>query len=232
MGFHVITPFICKIAGNTVHDARKAIILGGVIPLVMVVSWNLIVLGLSGNNASFVSTDPISLLLSVNSSALPAVQGFAFSALATSLIGYAVSFPKQIVDTLDLIFSNSKGVVSEVGKVGPATFKLRQNLGNEGKVSYNASQVREECGFKSLQSIVMPFVIALPVLIGYFFPSTFSRALDFAGIYANCFLFGILPPVMTYIYQSKRKLRLGILPGGDCVLLLLLTISIIPGIWH
>ncbi|KAK4346081.1 hypothetical protein RND71_036257 [Anisodus tanguticus] len=232
MGFHVITPFICKIAGNTVHDARKAIILGGVIPLVMVVSWNLIVLGLSGNNGSFVSTDPISLLLSVNSSALPAVQGFAFSALATSLIGYAVSFPKQIVDTLDLIFSNSKGVVSEVGKVGSATFKLRQNLGNEGKVSYNASQVREECGFKSLQSIVMPFVLALPVLIGSFFPSTFSRALDFAGIYANCFLFGILPPVMTYIYQSKRKLRLGILPGGDCVLLLLLTISIILGIWH
>ncbi|XP_059288322.1 uncharacterized protein LOC132041637 [Lycium ferocissimum] len=230
MGFHVITPFICKIAGNTVHDARKAIILGGVIPLVMVVSWNLIVLGLSGNNGSFVSSDPISLLLSVNSSALPAVQGFAFSALATSLIGYAVSFPKQVIDTLDLIFTNSSP--SRVGKVGSASFRLRQNLGNAGKVSYDASEVRKEYGFKSLQSIVMPFVLALPVLIGSFFPSTFSRALDFAGIYANCFLFGILPPVMTYIYQYRRKLRLGILPGGDGVLLLLLTISVILGIWH
>ncbi|CAN4109050.1 unnamed protein product [Withania somnifera] len=243
MGFHVITPFICKIAGNTVHDARKAIIIGGTIPLVMVVSWNLIVLGLSGPNASSVSSDPISLLLSVNASALPAVQGFAFSALATSLIGYAVSFPKQVVDTLALIFSSSspsRGVTTrgEVGKVGSATFKLRQNLGNAGKVSYgrikndNASEVGLDSGFKSLQSIVMPIVVSLPVLIGSFFPSTFSRALDFAGIYANCFLFGILPPVMTYIYQSRRKLRLGILPGGDVVLLLLLGIAVILFIWH
>ncbi|KAM3221976.1 hypothetical protein P3L10_021246 [Capsicum annuum] len=74
MGFHVITPFICKLAGNTVHDARKAIIIGGTIPLVMVMSWNLIILGLSGHNASLVSNDPISLLLSVNSSAIPALQ--------------------------------------------------------------------------------------------------------------------------------------------------------------
>uniref|UniRef100_A0A0V0IEE4 Putative tryptophan/tyrosine permease-like n=1 Tax=Solanum chacoense TaxID=4108 RepID=A0A0V0IEE4_SOLCH len=247
MGFHVITPFICKIAGNTVHDARKAIIVGGTIPLVMVVSWNLIVLGLSSHNASSVSSDPISLLLSVNSSALPAVQGFAFSALATSLIGYAVSFPKQVVDTLDLIFSisssspsPSRGVTTrgEVGKVGSATFKLRQNLGNAGKVSYsgiknaNASENRVNSGFESMQSLVIPFVLALPVLIGSFFPSTFSRALDFAGIYANCFLFGILPPVMTYIYQSRRKLRLGVLPGGDGVLLLLLVIAVILAIWH
>ncbi|KAM3395429.1 hypothetical protein P3S68_004435 [Capsicum galapagoense] len=64
MGFHVITPFICKLTGNTVHDARKAIIIGGTIPLVMVMSWNLIILGLSGHNASLVSNDPISLLLS------------------------------------------------------------------------------------------------------------------------------------------------------------------------
>ncbi|XP_004249137.1 uncharacterized protein [Solanum lycopersicum] len=242
MGFHVITPFICKIAGNTVHDARKAIMLGGTIPLVMVLSWNLIVLGLSSHNASSVSSDPISLLLSVNSSALPAVQGFAFSALATSLIGYAVSFPKQVVDTLDLIFSSSSSIPSPargvVGKVGSATFKLRQNLGNEGKVSYsgtkndNASENRVNSGFESLQSLVIPFVLALPVLIGSFFPSTFSRALDFAGIYANCFLFGILPPVMTYIYQSRRKLRLGVLPGGDGVLLLLLVIAVILAIWH
>lgn len=245
MGFHVITPFICKIAGNTVHDARKAIIVGGTIPLLMVVSWNLIVLGLSGHNASSVSNDPISLLLSVNSSALPAVQGFAFSALATSLIGYAVSFPKQVVDTIDLIFSSfspspSRGATSrgEIGKVGSATFKLTKNLGNAGKVSYsgikndNTSENRMNSGFKSLQSLVIPSVLALPVLIGSFFPSTFSRALDFAGIYANCFLFGILPPVMTYIYQSRRKLRLGILPGGDSVLLLLFIIAVILAIWH
>ncbi|PHT43255.1 Heat shock 70 kDa protein 3 [Capsicum baccatum] len=59
MGFHVITPFICKLPGNTVHDARKAIIIGGTIPLVMVVSWNLIILGLSGHNASLPTVSAI-----------------------------------------------------------------------------------------------------------------------------------------------------------------------------
>ncbi|KAK7851726.1 hypothetical protein CFP56_041070 [Quercus suber] len=54
------------------------------------------------------------LFLSVNLSALPAVQGFAFTALATSLIGYAVSFPKQLIDTLQLIFGkvNSGKLIS------------------------------------------------------------------------------------------------------------------------
>lgn len=176
LGFHVVTPFICKIAGETVDDAHKAILIGGCIPLFMVLSWNLIVLGLVGGKR--VPDDPISLLLSVSSSALYAVQGFAFSALATSLIGYAVSFPKQIVDTLDLIFGR-EDLKPEIGSYNNGSFRI----------------------------LIMTVVLGLPVLITSFFPSTFSRALDFAGIYANCFLFGILPPVMTYIYQAKNKLR-------------------------
>lgn len=201
LGFHVVTPFICKIAGDSVDDARKAILIGGSIPLIMVLSWNLIVLGLVGGKR--VTDDPISLLLSVSSSALFAVQGFAFSALATSLIGYAVSFPKQIADTLDLI----------LGRVD-----LKPEVG-----SYNNS---------SFRILVMMMVLGLPVLITSFFQSTFSRALDFAGVYANCFLFGILPPVMTYIYQAKNKLRSSILPWGDSALVLLLGIAVILGIWH
>nr|GMC47039.1 tyrosine-specific transport protein [Ipomoea batatas]GMC97824.1 tyrosine-specific transport protein [Ipomoea batatas] len=236
MGFHVITPFICKIAGNTVNEARKAILVGGAIPLIMVLSWNLIVLGLARTGGSSSITDPISLLLSVNPSALPAVQGFALSALATSLIGYAVSFPKQLIDTMELIFNTTGNPINappgEVGRLGLATFN-----GHSGKISYCgieccASEAAQETGSDSLQSIVMPIVLAVPVLIASFFPSMFSRALNFAGIYANCFLFGILPPIMTFIFQSRRKLRLSILPGGDGTLLLLLGISVILAVWH
>ncbi|KAJ6761664.1 TRYPTOPHAN/TYROSINE PERMEASE [Salix koriyanagi] len=36
LGFHVITPFICKIAGNSVSEARKAVLIGGAVPLIMV----------------------------------------------------------------------------------------------------------------------------------------------------------------------------------------------------
>lgn len=225
LGFHVITPFICKIAGNTLNDARKAILFGGFVPLVMVLSWNLIVLGLTGANPASSSKDPISLLLSVNSSALTAVQGFAFSALATSFIGYAVSFPKQVVDTIELIFlgsntnqensgqSHKNSVENGDGKVGFVSYSQRRAVGDVGMILYSGvscisvSETKQTYGFSLLQSIVMPLVLVVPVFVASFFRSTFSAALDFAGIYANCFLFGILPPVMAYIYKCRKKNR-------------------------
>ncbi|VVA26503.1 PREDICTED: tyrosine-specific transport [Prunus dulcis] len=246
LGFHVITPFICKIAGNTIAEARKAILIGGSVPLIMVLSWNLSVLGLSGANTTASSRDPISLLLSVNPSALSAVQGFAFSALATSLIGYAVSFPKQLLDTLELIgkINLKKQSYSEIqlgsegngfGGVGFAVYSGRHNLGNAGRVSFTSSGCSAASEAKlgsSINIIVMPLVLGVPVLIASFFRWTFSRALDFAGLYANCFLFGILPPAMAYIHQSRKKSRSSILPGGNGALLLLFGIAVILGIWH
>lgn len=228
LGFHVITPFICKIAGNTVHEARRAILVGGVVPLIMVLSWNLIVLGLAGVNRAASRTNPISLLLSVNPSASPAIQCFAFSALATSLIGYAVSFPKQLLDTLDLMFGNissakqisarsQMGSSAEgIGRVGFVVYSGRPNIGNAGEVFYTDSRSRAASkatlksaidGSHSLKIFLMTIILGAPVLIASFFRSTFSRAIDFAGVYANCFLFGILPPAMAYIYQSRKKIR-------------------------
>lgn len=204
LGFHVITPFICNLAGDSVSDARRAILVGGVVPLVMVLSWNLIVLGLARINVPVPtsSIDPISLLLSVNPSALSAVQGFAFSALATSLIGYTVSFPKQLLDTWKLVSKQSNRNGS--GRIGSVSFSSKEgNKRTDGRVSYS-EPARAHNGF---EAVVMQFVLGVPALIATFFPSTFSRALDFAGVYANCFLFGFLPPAMAYIQQSRKKLR-------------------------
>ncbi|XP_028761221.1 uncharacterized protein LOC114719837 [Neltuma alba] len=232
LGFHVITPFICKIVGNTVHEARKAILIGGTVPLLMVLSWNLIVLGLVGATrtpSSGNSNDPIPLLLSVNPSASSAVQCFAFSAMATSLIGYAVSLPKQLLDTWELI--SGKSTVSNghgCGGVGLAFNSGESGIGCPGKVSLGSSRDFT----MTFKVIVTVSVLALATLIASFFQSTFSRALDFAGVYANCFLFGIIPPVMAYIHQSKKKLRSSILPGGNGALLLLFIIAVILGIWH
>lgn len=244
LGFHVITPFICKIAGNTVHEAKKAILIGGVVPLIMVLSWNLIVLGLVGTsttNTAANSGDPISLLLSVNPSALSAVQGFAFSAMATSLIGYAVSFPKQLLDTLELVSGKATACNEDgSGRVGLAFYSGGTSIGNSGKVCFRGprnlnikgSEMRSnEQTFEPFKVIVTLLVLGFSVLIASFFRSTFSRALDFAGVYANCFLFGIIPPVMAYIHQSRKKIR-SYIPGGNGTLLLLFIISVILGIWH
>ncbi|XP_065854451.1 uncharacterized protein [Euphorbia lathyris] len=241
LGFHVITPFICKMVGNSASEARKAILIGGAVPLMMVLSWNLIVLGLSGVKTTASVNDPISLLLSVNPSALSAVQGFAFSALATSLIGYAVSFPKQLIDTLDLVLTKNEQIGSEhrgSGRVGRVVFTAGHDCGKPGSALFDRSKKFDNlsssmAGSNSYQrSMVTMLVLGVPILIGSLFPSTFSRALEFAGVYANCFLFGILPPVMAYVQQSRKKLRSSILPGGDMTLLLLFGIAVILAIWH
>ncbi|TVU39970.1 hypothetical protein EJB05_13414, partial [Eragrostis curvula] len=185
LGFHVITPFICKIVGDSVYDARKAILIGGSVPLAMVLSWNAVILGLASAGGKAAFDDPIKLLLSVNPAVLPAVRGFAFAALATSLIGYAVSFPKQLADTVELIvqrFSPKKGCVQQ------AYPSSGSSLGRNG-------------------ALLTWTVLVIPIFIASFFSAAFSKALDFAGVYANCFLFGILPPVMAWIHRAMKKKR-------------------------
>ncbi|XP_042517137.1 tyrosine-specific transport protein-like [Macadamia integrifolia] len=251
LGFHVITPFICKIAGKTLFDARRAILFGGAVPLFMVLSWNLVILGLARATTAC-SEDPIGLILSINASALPAVQGFAFSALATSLIGYAVSFPKQLVDAIELISGREKSTNVGFndggnGRVGFALYWKGKRFGTLGQVSFAASRCNSGStaektsvnrGSSSANIPVMLLVLGVPVFIASFFRSAFSKALDFAGVYANCFLFGILPPVMAWIYRSRKNFRssssgdANILPGGDAALLLLFGIAVTLGLWH
>ncbi|XP_038980784.1 uncharacterized protein LOC103709124 [Phoenix dactylifera] len=288
LGFHVITPFVCKIVGDSVYDARKAILIGGAVPLAMVLSWNAVVLGLAGaGNVAF--DDPIKLLLSVNSSALPAVQGFAFAALATSLIGYAVSFPKQLVDTVKLIaerfhrkpmecsqvaaFPNGNqkfGSSHEGSQVGLAVnskekariFGPASCAGGESQMFSDGVNRKEAMGIlcesptrggyssgstngsvpldasSSMSNVLVTWlVLIIPIFIASFFPAAFSKALDFAGVYANCFLFGVLPPAMAWIHRSRKRYRLpeskeDLLPGGNVALMLLFTIAVILGFWH
>uniref|UniRef100_A0A0A9GQB7 Amino acid transporter transmembrane domain-containing protein n=1 Tax=Arundo donax TaxID=35708 RepID=A0A0A9GQB7_ARUDO len=179
----------------------------------MVLSWNVVILGLASGGGSAGFDGPIKLLLSVNPAALPAVRGFAFAALATSLIGYAVSFPKQLADTVELIVQR---------------FSPKQGSAPHS----NASSSYGKNG-----AILTWTVLLIPILIASFFSAAFSKALDFAGVYANCFLFGILPPVMAWIHRSQKRKRSpdsceDILPGGNAALLILFSIAVVLAFWH
>lgn len=96
-------------------------------------------MGLAGTRTGLSLKDPIS-------SGLSAVHSFAFAGLATSLIGYAVSFPKKVTDTLELIsvkfnlnHENSHKLHAcpfEVGRIGAVTFTPRDGLGKAGKLLF------------------------------------------------------------------------------------------------
>jgi tyrosine-specific transport protein len=218
LGFHVITPLVCKVVGGKPEEARNAILCGGAIPLAMVLVWNAVILALAPPPQLLPNSkilDPIKLLLSTSSLAAPAVQAFAFSALGTTLIGYALSFPKQLMDTADLFMSSVKSVS---GTTNQNVFSL------------------EECWWQDKRRMAaLAMALGPSVAVAIICPTAFATALDFAGVYANCFLFGVLPPVLAWEYrrsshhQNKQVKSTRLVPGGDLMLLFLLLIAISLG---
>lgn len=202
LGFHVITPVVCQVVGGRPQEARKAILCGGAVPLLMVLAWNAVIIGLAQAPAQSASLDPIKLLLSLSSSAAPVVQAFAFAALGTTLIGYALSFPKQLIDTVSLFGIAEKRVT-----------------------------VTEQPGRMTALLLAM----APPVAMAMTSPTAFASALDFAGLYANCFLFGVLPPIMAWAYRYQRPQadqvrRTKLVPGGRILLMVLFLFALYLGL--
>lgn len=192
LGFHVITPVVCRVVGGKPEDARRAVLVGGAIPLAMVLAWNGVVFGLapaqSPSPSPSPSLNPIELLLSVSASAASFVQAFAFAALGTTLIGYALSFPKQLGDAFDLV--------------------LRRNVFDATQPT-SAETAAKNSVTRASSSSLGPLIwaIAPPAAVAVFWPTAFASSLDFAGIYANCFLFGVLPPVMAWVYRYRQPTK-------------------------
>jgi amino acid permease len=210
LGFHVITPVVCQVVGGKPQEARKAILCGGAVPLLMVLAWNAVIVGLAQAPAGspVASIDPIKLLLSLSSTAAPVVQAFAFAALGTTLIGYALSFPKQLIDSVSL-------------------FGIRPQA--EEKVRMTPEPER------SRKMAALFLAMAPPVALAMISPTAFASALGFAGLYANCFLFGVLPPIMAWVYryqqpQADQVRHTQLVPGGRILLFALLLIAVYLGL--
>lgn len=207
LGFHVITPVVCQIVGGKAEEARRAILFGGAVPLFMVLAWNAVIISLA--QAPSASFDPIKLLLSLSTTAAPVVQAFAFAALGTTLVGYALSFPKQLIDTVSL-------------------FGIRGTDEREEKVAVTGN---------SRRMVALLLAMAPPVAVAMTSPTAFASALDFAGLYANCFLFGVLPPIMAWVYRYGQEHEGGdgvhhtkLVPGGRVLLIVLLLIAVYLGL--
>lgn len=227
LGFHVITPVVCRVIGRP-QEARTAILCGGLVPLIMVLSWNAVVLGLAPRSA--VVVEPIQLLLSVSSFAGPAVQAFAFSALGTTLIGYALSFPKQLLDTLAL-FTSTTYSSPKLGRVDCLSMEFSEERNCCSSNSRTMQKVDNQ------GTLMLMFALGPPTVMSLLHPGAFASALDFAGIYANCFLFGFLPPLMAWQYRygtaqrhHMASDRLLLVPGGRILLVFLTMISLYLGL--
>ncbi|KAG6404652.1 hypothetical protein SASPL_136904 [Salvia splendens] len=185
--YHDITPVLCAYLEGDLARIRASVVLGSVVPLLTLLVWDAIALGLS-NGADNVS-DPVELLLSVRWEGVPyMVEAFALLAVGTSQIGTLLSFSeffKEQLNNLASDFPPKQLVVVEK----PSSLYSINGWWEKNKTSITATAM----------------VVAPSLLVSNALPDAFSAATDFAGGYCMTVLYGVLPPAMAWAMKQKKQ---------------------------
>ncbi|CAI0411774.1 unnamed protein product [Linum tenue] len=97
--YHDLAPVLCAYLGGDLARLRTSILIGSFVPLLALLVWDAIALGLSAQADPAV--DPIDLLMNVRWSGIPfMVQAFSLLAVGTSLIGTLLGFSEFFKEQL------------------------------------------------------------------------------------------------------------------------------------
>ncbi|GMP22672.1 hypothetical protein CsSME_00000591 [Camellia sinensis var. sinensis] len=158
--YHDLAPVVCAYLGGDLQRIRASVMLGSVVPLLALLVWDAVALGLSAH-ADQVS-DPVELLLSVKWTGVSfMVEAFSLLAVGTLLIGTLLGFFEFFKEQLNNSSwrSPSTQILQKTNKL----FSLRKWWGRN-KVSFTATAM----------AIVPSLFISTTV------PDAFSAATDIA----------------------------------------------------
>ncbi|KAK2971655.1 hypothetical protein RJ640_010896 [Escallonia rubra] len=192
---------LCAYLGGDLRRIRTSVLLGSIVPLLALLVWDAIAIGLSSQADQF--TDPVELLTRVKWSGVPVmVEAFSLLAVGTSLIGTLLSFSQFFKEQLTNLTSHSPSrQISEKPREDSGTRKWW----TKNKVNFTATAI----------------VIAPSLLVSTTVPDVFSAATDIAGGakyfltitrpleqggYCMTMLYGVLPPAMAWaMYGNESK---------------------------
>ncbi|KAK7271041.1 hypothetical protein RJT34_26630 [Clitoria ternatea] len=172
--FHDLAPFLCAYLEGDLHRIKVSVFLGSLVPLVALLVWDAIALGLAAKAEQVV--DPVELLYRLKWSGVSVMVG-AFSLLAVgtsiicTLLGFSEFFKEQIKN-----------------RTTHSTPKPKGNWWGKNEVNVMA----------------VTLVVAPSLLISTIFPDAFSAATDIAGGYCMTVLYGVLPPAMAWALHKKE----------------------------
>ncbi|XP_052200166.1 uncharacterized protein LOC127806731 isoform X3 [Diospyros lotus] len=180
--YHDIAPVVCAYLGGDLPRIRASVLLGSVVPLLALLLWDGIALGLSAQADQV--ADPVQLFMSVRWSGISfLVEAFSLLAVGTSLLGTLLSFTEFFKEQLNGLSRQSPAGQEPKKLAGPRKWWGRN------KVSFTATAM----------------VIAPPLVVSATVPDAFSAATDIAGGYCMTMLFGVLPPAMAWAMQNKES---------------------------
>ncbi|KAJ6357920.1 hypothetical protein OIU78_005701 [Salix suchowensis] len=180
--YHDLAPVLCAYLGGDLKRLRASVLLGSIVPLLALLVWDAIALGLSAQAGQVV--DPVELLMSERWSGVSyLVEVFSLLAVATSLIGTLLGFLEFFKEQLKNLSRDSK-----------ATRTLQEPIGMGGWWA------RNKISFTAMAMAVAPTLVVSTIV-----PDAFSAATDIAGGYCMTMLYGVLPPAMAWAMYNRER---------------------------
>ncbi|XP_050938523.1 uncharacterized protein LOC103496418 isoform X2 [Cucumis melo] len=171
--YHDVIPVLCAYLEGDLPRLRVSVLLGSIIPLLALLVWDEIALGLLAQADQLI--DPVELLLSVKWSGISyMVEWFSLLAVGTSMLGTLLSFSAFFKEQLSNIFSDlsTREALKE-----PPKFCLMKNWWEMHKLGLTA----------------LAIAVGPSLLVSTTNPDSFSAATDIAKHYYG---------VLSYWYKS------------------------------
>ncbi|KAA8539326.1 hypothetical protein F0562_026018 [Nyssa sinensis] len=184
--YHDLAPVLCAYLGGDLRRIRTSVVLGSVVPLLALLVWDAIALGLSASADQL--TDPVELLMRVRWNGVSfMVEAFSLLAVGTSLIGTLLSFLQFFKEQLNNLSWNSP--TTQILQKPNELFGIKKWWG------------RNKTGFTATAMVVAPSLFVSTTV-----PDAFSTATDIAGGYCMTMLYGVLPPAMAWaMFKGQYK---------------------------
>jgi len=203
--FHDIVPLVCQTLDYNVRKINTAFFFGGFIPLCAYLLYIAVALGNApASGGAFV--DPIMHIMRNGTAQGKIVQVWAFLAIGTSFIGCGMAQAEYEASLMrQFMAPRWKNFTSEFGK----KFK-----------SLWDKYLLDQLAFASV--LLPPLAVSL-IFLALGQSGMAYKAADLAGAFGVSILYGILPPVMTFILRSQQAAKkpekaVPTTPGGPLLL--------------
>lgn len=193
--YHDLIPVVCTFLQGDMKQIRKAILIGSSIPLVMFLSWNTVILALTGG----VISDPLEAVsqnLGGNASVL--LDVFSVAAIGTSFIGISLGISEFLMPFVDNTLCELNAREKSASQLSHRVYETVMRYDEQKpKGAPSASRLLTFSG-----------MLAVPLVVAQSSPDLFLPVSNLVGAYGMTTLYGIMPPIMAWnMRRDKNKFR-------------------------
>ncbi|OEL13658.1 hypothetical protein BAE44_0025324 [Dichanthelium oligosanthes] len=189
--FHDIAPVICAYLEGDLARIRLSILVGSLVPLVTLLVWDDIALGLATELGGFDIRDMLKTEWSYT-----VMETFSLLAVGTSLIGTLLGASQFFIEQMTNLLASSSAA-QQHAKISEGIAIFHKEYGSRHP---GVAAILEK---NRLSYIATGIVVVPTMVIAATVPNSFSIATDIAGGYCMTILYGVLPPLMAWAIGSK-----------------------------